>query len=179
MLEYRYDTQLLIDGDDLDEDEVAEYFTENFKGDCLLAVGGDGDPIKIHYHTNEPWKVLEYCRSLGEIYDIVVEDMDRQSRGLKADRKVKKKACEKTKVFHTPFFIYALPCLGSGMRSAMRSRISPPANRKARVPTPMLTLPVSFVVRPMSMVPTNAAPLPQMSYNPKYSPLVSGGMILA
>ena len=83
MLEYRYDTQLLIDGDDLDEDEVAEYFTRNFQGDCLLAVGGDGDPIKIHYHTNEPWKVLEYCRSLGEIYDIVVEDMDRQSRGLK------------------------------------------------------------------------------------------------
>ena len=32
---------------------------------------------------NEPWKVLEYCASLGEIYDIVVEDMDRQSRGLK------------------------------------------------------------------------------------------------
>ena len=83
MLEYRYDTQLLIDGDDLDEDEVAEYFTRNFQGDCLLAVGGDGDPIKIHYHTNEPWKVLEYCRSLGEIYDIVIEDMDRQSRGLK------------------------------------------------------------------------------------------------
>ena len=39
-------------------------------------------PIKIHYHTNEPWLVLEYCRSLGEIYDIVVEDMDRQARGL-------------------------------------------------------------------------------------------------
>jgi len=27
--------------------------------------------------------VLEYCAALGEIYDIVVEDMDRQSRGLK------------------------------------------------------------------------------------------------
>ena len=27
--------------------------------------------------------LLEYCASLGEIYDIVVEDMDRQSRGLK------------------------------------------------------------------------------------------------
>ena len=82
MIEYRYDTQLLIDGDDLDEDEVYDYFVEHFVGDSLLAVGGDGDPIKIHYHTNEPWKVLEYCRSLGEIYDIVVEDMDRQSRGL-------------------------------------------------------------------------------------------------
>ena len=50
-------------------------------GDCLLAVG-DEELIKIHFHTNEPWKVLEYCASLGEIYDIVVEDMDRQSRGL-------------------------------------------------------------------------------------------------
>ena len=41
------------------------------------------ETIKIHFHTNEPWKVLAYCSTLGEIYDIVVEDMDRQSRGLK------------------------------------------------------------------------------------------------
>jgi dihydroxyacetone kinase-like predicted kinase len=82
MLEYRYDTQLLIDGTDLDEDVIRAYFMNNFNGDCLLAVGDD-ETIKIHYHTNEPWKVLEYCSSLGEIYDIVVEDMDRQSRGLK------------------------------------------------------------------------------------------------
>ena len=82
MLEYRYDTQLLIEGEGLDEDEIDAYFKENFKGDSLLAVGDD-DLIKIHYHTNEPWKVLEYCATLGEIYDIVVEDMDRQARGLK------------------------------------------------------------------------------------------------
>ena len=71
MLEFRYDTQLLIEGEDLDEDVIHDYFTENFK-----------DLIKIHYHTNEPWKVLEYCSTLGEIFDIVVEDMDRQERGL-------------------------------------------------------------------------------------------------
>ena len=82
MLEYRYDTQLLIDGQDLDEDEINDYITENFVGDCLLAVG-DEDLIKIHYHTNEPWKVLEYCSTIGEIYDIVVEDMVRQANGLK------------------------------------------------------------------------------------------------
>lgn len=81
MLEYRYDTQLLIEGTDLDEDVINDYFTQNFKGDCLLAVGAE-ELIKIHYHTNEPWKVLEYCSTLGEIYDIVVEDMDRQARGL-------------------------------------------------------------------------------------------------
>ena len=31
MLEFKYDTQLLIEGEDLDEDEISEYFTENFK----------------------------------------------------------------------------------------------------------------------------------------------------
>ena len=77
---YRYDTQLLIEGEGLDEDVISDYFTENFKGDCLLAVG-DEDLIKIHFHTNEPWKVLEYCNTIGEIYDIVVEDMIRQANG--------------------------------------------------------------------------------------------------
>ncbi len=80
-IEYRYDTQLLIEGENLDEDEIYDYFVENFKGDSLLAVG-DENLIKIHYHTNEPWDVLKYCASLGEICDIVVEDMDRQARGL-------------------------------------------------------------------------------------------------
>lgn len=44
---------------------------------------GDEDLIKIHFHTNEPWDILKYCATLGEIYDIVIEDMERQSRGLK------------------------------------------------------------------------------------------------
>ena len=82
MEEFRYDTQLLIDGKNLDEDAIYDYFIENFKGDCLLAVG-DEDVIKIHFHTNEPWDVLKYCATLGEIFDIVIEDMNRQARGLK------------------------------------------------------------------------------------------------
>ena len=68
---YRYDTQLLIDrrDKDLDEDEIADYITDHIEGNSLI-------------HTNEPWKVLEYCSTVGEIYDIVVEDMIRQSAGL-------------------------------------------------------------------------------------------------
>ena len=82
MIEFRYDTQLLIEGENLDEDKIYDYFVENFKGDSLLCVG-DEEMIKIHFHTNEPWKALEYCATLGEIYDIIVEDMVRQSKGLK------------------------------------------------------------------------------------------------
>lgn len=81
MLEYRFDTQLLIEGDHLSEDAIQDYITQNIKGDCLLAVG-DERLIKIHYHTNEPWQVLEYCAGQGDIYDIVVENMERQEQGL-------------------------------------------------------------------------------------------------
>ena len=97
-IEFRYDTQLLLDKYGLDEDEaddlvdeVRDYILDNFNGDCLLVAGDTGEDdiggekaiLKLHYHTTEPWLVLEYMRSVGEIYDIVVEDMQRQTDGLK------------------------------------------------------------------------------------------------
>lgn len=81
MLEYIFDTQLLIEGKNLSEDDINEYITKNIEGDSLLAVGDD-ELIKIHFHTNTPWKVLEYCASLGDIYDVVIENMQRQADGL-------------------------------------------------------------------------------------------------
>ena len=56
MIQFKYDTQLLIEGNNLDEDIVGDYFRNNFEGDCLLAVG-DENLIKIHFHTNiaPPW----------------------------------------------------------------------------------------------------------------------------
>ena len=76
-------SQLLIDrrDEDLDEDAISEYITEHYEGNSLI-VAGDEDLVKIHFHTNEPWKVLAYCNTIGEIYDIVIEDMIRQANGL-------------------------------------------------------------------------------------------------
>ncbi len=81
-MENKFDTQLLIEGTNLDEDEIHDYILEHFKGDCLLAVG-DEDLIKIHFHTDKPWEILEYASTLGDIYDVVVENMERQENGLK------------------------------------------------------------------------------------------------
>ena len=81
MLQYKFDTQLLIEGEGLDEDEIHDYIETNIEGDCLLAIGDD-DLIKIHFHTNTPWKVLEYAASLGDIHDIVIENMERQTNDL-------------------------------------------------------------------------------------------------
>ena len=80
-LEFKFDCQMLIAGEDLDEDEIFDYITEHLEGDSLLAVG-DEDLIKIHFHSNKPREVLEYAASLGEIHDIVIENMQRQAEGL-------------------------------------------------------------------------------------------------
>ena len=81
-MDYKFDTQLLIDGKNLSDEAIRDYITNNIEGDCLLVVGDD-ELIKLHFHTNTPWKVLEYCASLGDIYDLVVENMFRQANGLK------------------------------------------------------------------------------------------------
>ena len=80
-MEYTYDTQLLVEGKNLSDEKIIKYINENIEGDCLLVVGDD-ELIKIHFHTNTPWKVLEYCASLGEVYDVVIENMVRQASGL-------------------------------------------------------------------------------------------------
>lgn len=80
-MEYIYDTQLLLEGTDLSDQKIIDYINANIEGDCLLVVGDD-ELIKLHFHTNTPWKVLEYCATLGEVYDVVIENMKRQAAGL-------------------------------------------------------------------------------------------------
>ena len=80
-MDYTYDTQLIVEGKNLSDEQIIKYINENIEGDCLLVVGDD-ELIKIHFHTNTPWKVLEYCSALGEVYDVVIENMVRQANGL-------------------------------------------------------------------------------------------------
>ena len=81
-LEYIFDTQLLLEGKNLNPDNIRDHITDTFKGDCLLLVG-DEELVKLHFHTNAPGKVVDYMSTLGEVFDVVIENMDRQQRGLK------------------------------------------------------------------------------------------------
>ena len=94
-VEYKFDTQLLIDIADNDvddaEDELRDFILTKLVGDSLVLASIEGEDkygnpenfLKVHFHTNEPWQVLEYGQSIGDIYDIVVENMQRQADGLK------------------------------------------------------------------------------------------------
>ena len=84
MKEYKYEIQLLIEGTDLSEDKIYAYIAGNVEGDSLLAVG-DETLIRIHFHTDTPWRVLEYCASLGDVYDVVIENMERQAAQWKIE----------------------------------------------------------------------------------------------
>ncbi len=82
MSNYKFDVQLLLEGSTTSAKTVSEHITKNFTGDCLMVVG-DESLLKLHFHTNTPWEILAYCASLGNIYDIIVENMHRQANGLK------------------------------------------------------------------------------------------------
>lgn len=79
-VDYKFDVQLLIEGEGLSDGKITDYITRNIVGNCLLVVG-DEQLIKIHFHTDYPWRVLQYCASMGDIHDIVVENMVRQASG--------------------------------------------------------------------------------------------------
>ena len=64
MIEFKYDTQLLVEGQNLSSDNISAYITEHIAGDCLLAVGGDAlseNPFS-HQYTVEGVRVLCFLR---------------------------------------------------------------------------------------------------------------------
>jgi len=80
-IEFVYDTQMLVEGAGIPVDEVREHFEHTPPGDSLLVIGDD-ELMRIHFHTNEPWEVMKYLAQFGEIYDVIIENMQRQSDGL-------------------------------------------------------------------------------------------------
>lgn len=71
-LEYRYDTVILLSGVDIDTGKVNEDLTEF--GDSIVVAKAQ-ELTKVHIHSNNPHKVLEYLVQIGNIKDAKIEDM--------------------------------------------------------------------------------------------------------
>lgn len=82
MEEYTFDTQALLEGAKLDEEALRNAILQGFEGNSLI-VGGDAELMKVHFHTNRPGKVIDYLLTVGDVFDVVIENMDRQARGEK------------------------------------------------------------------------------------------------
>lgn len=77
-IEFVFDTQMLVEGEAIPADEIREHLEQTPPGDSLLVVG-DEELLRIHFHTNEPWEVMKYLSQFGTIYDVVIENMQKQS----------------------------------------------------------------------------------------------------
>ncbi len=71
-LEYPYDIQFLLIGDNLDIESVTKKIES--MGDSAL-VAGDSKLIKVHVHVKNPGVPLGYAAELGHLTDVVVENM--------------------------------------------------------------------------------------------------------
>ncbi|MEE8163334.1 MAG: DAK2 domain-containing protein, partial [Anaerolineae bacterium] len=73
--EYGYDTQFVIQGENLNVEEIREAIAT--MGDSVLVVG-DSNTVKVHLHTDEPGTPLNYAAGWGSLKEIVVENMQEQ-----------------------------------------------------------------------------------------------------
>lgn len=80
-IQYVFDTQMLVEGSDIPIDEIQAYLEHTPPGDSLLVVGDD-ELVRIHFHTNEPWEVMKYLSRFGTIYDVIIENMQKQSEAF-------------------------------------------------------------------------------------------------
>ena len=72
---FRYCTECLITGDNLNHKEIRENLQEN--GDSLV-VAGSKKKAKIHIHVNEPSKIFKLCANWGNVQGEKADDMWQQ-----------------------------------------------------------------------------------------------------
>ena len=74
--EYRYCTECLVTGTDIDRRKLREALSE--LGDSLV-LAGTKRKAKVHVHVNDPENVFDVCRQYGTISGEKADDMHRQS----------------------------------------------------------------------------------------------------
>ena len=75
--EFGYEVVFLLHGENLDGAEIRAAITA--MGGVSTVVAGDGTMIKVHTHTLNPGKILDYGVGLGSLEDINIENLQAQS----------------------------------------------------------------------------------------------------
>ncbi len=85
-MEYLYCTEFLLFGDGLDKEAMLTY-VDTVGGSELVV--GDSSELKIHVHTDDPAAVLAHATELGEVAEVHINNMRKQTaartKGLVAE----------------------------------------------------------------------------------------------
>ena len=114
VLEFGYCTELLLrlqraktDPENFDADVIKDFLRT--VGDSIVCFK-TGSIVKIHVHTAQPYKVLEFCQRFGEYLTVKVENMSLQHNNLHDGSKI-----AETKKDRVPYGIVAVAS-GEGIK---------------------------------------------------------------
>ncbi|MDQ3524836.1 MAG: DAK2 domain-containing protein [Chloroflexota bacterium] len=80
---FGYCTNFMVFGDHIDPDRCRQEIAA--MGDSAVIVG-DESMLKVHIHTTDPGEVLQYATRLGDLDQIKIDNMSRQTEALSAQR---------------------------------------------------------------------------------------------
>ena len=102
VINFAYSTEFTMQNlrDDCAEGDVDSFRRRlNRIGDSVLVVGDISTQIKVHVHTNNPGKALEYGLELGELVDLKIENILAERR---AEEEAKAKEAETSEPAEPP-----------------------------------------------------------------------------
>lgn len=113
--QYLYCTEFLLFGEQVDPDAVRDYVAN--AGGSELVVGSAGE-YKVHVHTNDPGSVLSHMTSIGEVSDVHIHNMRRQTEAR--DALISAEESGARNVILKPIGFVAVAA-GSGLAEILRS----------------------------------------------------------
>ena len=121
-IEFGYCTEFIVSHPrpDMKEDEVVRLRRRLERiGDCVLVIA-DMNVVKVHVHTNEPGKALQYALELGELDSIKIDNMFEERRARDAKLAEEAAAAPEEAVEEKPYGIVAV-ALGAGLTELFRN----------------------------------------------------------
>jgi len=120
VLEFGYCTELLVrlqnsktDIPSFDVKVITDYLQT--VGDSIVTVR-NGSIVKLHVHTRQPQKVLDFCQQYGEFLKVKIENMSLQHNNTVTEEKEITPARERKK------YGIVVTCSGEGLKEAFRER---------------------------------------------------------
>ena len=99
-IKFKYCTEFIIQemNEGVTEHDINKFRTHLTRiGDCVVVVG-DFEFVKVHVHTNDPGKALQYACELGEMVNLKIDNMAEERRERLAKAEAAQKEAEKQRL---------------------------------------------------------------------------------
>jgi len=99
-IKFKYCTEFIIQemNEGVTDHDINKFRTRLTRiGDCVVVVG-DFEFVKVHVHTNDPGKALQYACELGELVNLKIDNMAEERRERLAKAEAAQKEAEKQRL---------------------------------------------------------------------------------